>query len=56
MTTTVDTTQLDALRSELKQWERNFAATHGGRKASREDIKQDAAIGRSFPSQWPSQY
>ena len=33
------------LRSELKQWERDFAASHDGRKAGREDIKQHPDIG-----------
>jgi len=32
------------LRQELKQWETRFAAANGGRKASREEIKKDAAI------------
>ena len=35
-----------ALRHELKAWEREFAATHDGGKASREDIKQNPEIGR----------
>ena len=33
------------LRAELKDWERAFAATHGGKKAGRDDIKKDSAIG-----------
>lgn len=38
------------LRQELKAWEKAFAATHGGRKAARDDIKQDAGIGRDSNS------
>lgn len=34
------------LRSELKQWERDFAVSHNGRKAGREDIKQHPDIGQ----------
>lgn len=34
------------LRAELKAWEKAFAATHQGRKAGREDIKQHPDIGR----------
>lgn len=33
------------LRAELKQWEAAFAAAHSGRKAGREDIKQNPSIG-----------
>ena len=33
------------LRQELKVWERNFAAANGGRKAGRDDIKQNPTIG-----------
>ncbi len=33
------------LRAELKQWERDFALSHSGRKAGREDIKQAPEIG-----------
>lgn len=36
---------LAVLRAELKEWERNFSAANGGRRAGREDIKKDAAIG-----------
>lgn len=32
------------LRQELKIWEKEFAAAHGGRKAGREDIKANATI------------
>lgn len=33
------------LRLELKEWEKAFAAAHGGRKAGREDIKEHPEIG-----------
>ena len=33
------------LRLELKEWEKSFAAANGGRKAGREDIKQQPEIG-----------
>src|SRR4051812_23406583 len=33
------------LRQELKQWEKEFAANNGGKKAGREDIKANANIG-----------
>jgi len=33
------------LRSELKQWEAHYAAANGGKKAGRDEIKKDAAIG-----------
>ena len=39
------------LKIELKEWEKAFAATHGGRKAGREDIKQHADIGMTAPQQ-----
>ena len=39
--------QVETLRLELKTWEANFAASHDGRKPSREDIKQDVDIGKS---------
>ncbi|KAL9615549.1 MAG: hypothetical protein Q9167_000062 [Letrouitia subvulpina] len=35
----------DKLRLELKQWEKAFAAANGGRRATREDIKQHPHIG-----------
>ena len=38
-------TQLVSLRAELKEWERAFAANHGGKKAGRDDIKRDSEIG-----------
>jgi hypothetical protein len=34
----------NALRVDLKVWEKKFAATHQGHKAGRDDIKADAAI------------
>lgn len=35
----------NALRLELKIWERDFAAENSGRKAGRDDIKQNPSIG-----------
>jgi DNA replication regulator SLD2 len=43
------TVESNTLRQELKNWEREFAAANGGKKASREDIKQNQSIGTSFP-------
>ncbi len=40
--------QCDTLKQELKIWEREFAASHGGKKASREEIKQNPTIGNSL--------
>ena len=40
----------DALRLELKAWEKEFAAAHHGQKAGREDIKRNPEIGIHFPS------
>jgi hypothetical protein len=37
--------QVASLRSQLKAWEKAFAASHGGRKAGREDIREEQAIG-----------
>ena len=37
------------LRSDLKAWEKEFAAQNDGRKAGREDIKQNPAIGIPTP-------
>lgn len=34
------------LRVDLKTWEKEFASTHDGRKAGREDIKQHPEIGK----------
>lgn len=39
------TEQSVVLRQELKVWEREFAAGNNGRKAGREDIKQNSHIG-----------
>ncbi|KAI9883236.1 MAG: hypothetical protein M1823_004995 [Watsoniomyces obsoletus] len=37
-----------ALRTELKAWERAFAAEHDGRKPGREDIREDANIASKY--------
>ncbi|KAK2759841.1 DNA replication regulator sld2 [Arachnomyces sp. PD_36] len=37
-----------ALRAELKEWERAFAAANGGRKAGREDIRKDEIIAAKY--------
>jgi hypothetical protein len=37
------------VRAELKVWEKAFASSNGGKKAGRDDIKQNAEIGRSSP-------
>jgi hypothetical protein len=37
-------TQCNALRFELKAWEKTFALQHDGRKAGRDDIKANATI------------
>lgn len=42
---TAEATQLNTLRAELKQWEKSFSEANGGRKAGRQDIKQDPDIG-----------
>lgn len=42
---TTKQTYIAALKEELKIWEKSFAAANNGRKAGREDIKKDAAIG-----------
>lgn len=39
------TERAQMLRVELKAWEQGFSAANGGRKASRDDIKQHPAIG-----------
>ncbi|KAF2273917.1 uncharacterized protein EI97DRAFT_382413 [Westerdykella ornata] len=41
-------TRCNALRLELKAWEKAFAAEHEGRKAGREDIKADATISAKY--------
>jgi hypothetical protein len=40
--------RLQKLRTELKQWEKAFALANDGRKAGRDDIKQDVQIGMSI--------
>jgi hypothetical protein len=37
--------QIQALRLELKTWEKQFSVQHGGKRPSREDIKNNAEIG-----------
>lgn len=39
--------QATNVRAELKVWEKSFAAANGGKKAGRDDIKQNAEIGTS---------
>ena len=39
------TARTSILKAELKTWERDFAAANDGKKASREDIKNDSEIG-----------
>ncbi|KAL8797556.1 MAG: hypothetical protein Q9195_000373 [Heterodermia aff. obscurata] len=39
---------LHTLKAELKEWEKAFAAAHGGRKAGREDIKQHPDIATKY--------
>ena len=46
--TAATASQLVTLRTELKQWEKTFAAANGGRKAGRLDIKQDVHIGKTL--------
>lgn len=43
--------QAVALRADLKTWEKAFASAKGGKKAGRDDIKQNPEIGapESFP-------
>ncbi|KAF3053065.1 regulatory particle non-ATPase [Didymella keratinophila] len=38
----------NALRNDLKAWEKQFAAQHNGKKAGREDIKADAVISQKY--------
>lgn len=40
------------VRAELKIWEKEFSSTHGGRKAGRDDIKQNPGIGKSGLRSW----
>ncbi|KAJ9213018.1 hypothetical protein DTO166G4_5348 [Paecilomyces variotii] len=42
------TAQSTALRAELKEWERAFAAANGGKKAGRDDIKQNPEIAAKY--------
>jgi hypothetical protein len=42
--------QSASLRTELKEWERAFAAANGGRKAGRDDIRKDEVMGMSTDS------
>lgn len=35
------------VRAELKTWEKAFSSANGGRKAGRDDIKQNLDIGMS---------
>jgi len=39
------TEKSNALRVELKIWEKEFASAHSGKKASRDDIKKNTDIG-----------
>jgi DNA replication and checkpoint protein len=45
------TEKSNALRAELKIWEKEFASANNGLKASRDDIKKNPEIGilSSFP-------
>ncbi|CAF9923397.1 MAG: regulatory particle non-ATPase [Alectoria fallacina] len=45
---TATNTLAQVLRLELKEWEQSFAATHQGRKAGREDIKQRPEIAHKY--------
>jgi hypothetical protein len=46
------TDQAVNVRAELKVWEKEFASTHGGKKAGRDDIKQNPEIGRFTRVTW----
>lgn len=37
----------NSLRLELKLWEKDFASSNTGKKASRDDIKKNPEIGRT---------
>lgn len=37
--------RIQALRLELKTWEKQFSVQHGGKRPSREDIKNNVEIG-----------
>jgi hypothetical protein len=43
------TEKSNALRVELKIWEKEFASVNEGKKASRDDIKKNPEIGRYLP-------
>jgi DNA replication regulator SLD2 len=43
------TDKSNALRVELKIWEKEFAFANDGKKASRDDIKKNPEIGTSPP-------
>lgn len=40
------TERSNALRLELKAWEKDFAAANEGRKAGRDDIKKNPDVGK----------
>ncbi|KAJ5692468.1 hypothetical protein N7462_001891 [Penicillium macrosclerotiorum] len=40
--------QAATIRAELKTWEKEFASTHSGQKAGREDIKQNPEIAAKY--------
>jgi DNA replication regulator SLD2 len=42
------TEKSNALRAELKIWEKEFASANNGKKASRDDIKKNPEIGIFF--------
>lgn len=44
--------QAVSIRAELKVWEKEFASTHSGQKAGRDDIKQNPEIGKSGLKTW----
>lgn len=44
MSSTEQEQRFNALRLDLKLWERKFSDTNGGRKPGRDDIKADAVI------------
>lgn len=41
----------NTLRLELKSWEKEFAASNNGQKASRDDIKKNPGIGQFYGSE-----
>ncbi|CRG88161.1 DNA replication regulator sld2 [Talaromyces islandicus] len=45
---TAEAAQLNTLRAELKQWEKSFSDANGGKKAGRQDIKQDPEIAAKY--------